>query len=263
MTGPPPISLQRRFWNEWNTSTREQELTEVSTRQAEIVCGWLNTLVREDLEIIEVGCGAGWLCPQLIRFGRVVGTDLSDQVLDRAKKRTPQVTFIAGDFMSLQFGRNAFDVVVTLEVLSHVTDHAAFVRKLAELLRPGGYLMMATQNRFVLQHFNHVPAPQPGQLRRWFDRRELQELLKPNFEILQLFSVTPRANRGIMRLIHSRTLNRPIRAVVGNRVDHLKEAMGLGWTLMALARKAALGLICAGAWSSRSDPAVQLCALTC
>jgi hypothetical protein len=44
-------------------------------------------------------------------------------------------------------------------------------------------------------------------------------------------------NRGIMRIVNSRTLNRPIRTVFGDRVDRLKEAAGLGWTLMALADK--------------------------
>jgi hypothetical protein len=54
---------------------------------------------------------------------------------------------------------------------------------------------------------------------------------------LELFSVTPTANKGFMRILHSRTLNRPIRALVGNRLDRLKESIGLGWTLMARARK--------------------------
>jgi hypothetical protein len=42
-----------------------------------------------------------------------------------------------------------------------------------------------------------------------------------------------------MRVLHSRTFNRPIRAIFGNSVEKLKEAIGLGWTLMALARKIA------------------------
>jgi 2-polyprenyl-3-methyl-5-hydroxy-6-metoxy-1,4-benzoquinol methylase len=231
-----PVSLQRSFWNQWNESTREKVIDVVSTSQAQVVCGWLSSLRRRDLDIIEVGCGAGWFCPQLTQFGRVTGTDLSDEVLARAKHRAPEINFIPGDFMDLDFGANYFDVIVTLEVLSHVSDRRAFIRKLAELLRPGGYLMMATQNRFVLKHFNRVPPPAPGQLRHWVDRRELRELLEHEFEVLDLFSITPRANRGIMRLINSRKLNWPVRALVGDRLEKLKEAMGLGWTLMALAR---------------------------
>jgi 2-polyprenyl-3-methyl-5-hydroxy-6-metoxy-1,4-benzoquinol methylase len=237
MTQVAPIPLQQSFWNQWNSSTREQKVEEISLRQARVVRGWLEALGRTDLEILEVGCGAGWLCPELMPFGRVTGTDLSDEVLNRAKQRMPEVNFVAGDFMSLEFA--TFDVVVTLEVLSHVADQPAFISKLASHIRPGGYLMMATQNRPVLQKFNNIPPPKPGQLRRWVDQSELRNLLEPKFEVLELFSVTPKANRGIMRWVNSRKVNWPIRALVGERFEDLKEAMGLGWTLMTLARKPA------------------------
>jgi 2-polyprenyl-3-methyl-5-hydroxy-6-metoxy-1,4-benzoquinol methylase len=236
-----PLSLQQSFWNEWNASVREKTIDEVSIRHAKVVCGWLTSLRRKDLAIIEVGCGTGWFCPQLMRFGRVTAIDLADRVLARAKHRTPEVTFLSGDFMSMDMGTNSFDVAVTLEVLSHVADQRGFIRKLASHLRSQGYLMMATQNRFVLERLNRIPPPAPGQLRRWFDRQELRELLEEEFDVLELFSVTPRANHGIMKLINSRQLNQPLRALVGDRIDKLKEAMGLGWSLMALARKRVSG----------------------
>jgi 2-polyprenyl-3-methyl-5-hydroxy-6-metoxy-1,4-benzoquinol methylase len=232
-----PIPLQQQFWNEWNTATgRTKALDDVSGRQAKIVCDWLLALDRIDLSIIEVGCGAAWFTPQLTHFGRVTATDLADEVLARAKLRLPDAEFVAGDFMSLKF-RADYDVAVSLEVLSHVADQQALIAKIACHLRPGGYLMLATQNRPVLQHFNRIAPPAPGQLRHWVDRRELRKLLEPEFKVLKLYSVTCRANRGLMRWIHSRKVNAPLRALMGDRIDRLKEAMGLGWTLMVLARK--------------------------
>ena len=252
-----PISLQQSFWNRWNASHRENSVDEIPRRQAEIVCGWLNSLGRTDLEIIDVGCGAGWLCRQLLRFGRLTGTDLSDEVLARAQERTPEARLIAGDFMKLDFGPGAFDVIVTLEVLSHVADPRAFLKKLASHLRAGGHLMLATQNRFVLQHLNFIPPPAPGQLRRWVDRRELRDLLAPDFEVLELFAVTPRVGHGlgIRQWLGAKGLRwpgpagaeerggtlptarqaDPVRA--RRRLAQSLEALGLGWTLMALARK--------------------------
>jgi SAM-dependent methyltransferase len=256
--GVSPASLQQSFWNRWNES-REKSLEEVSRRQARVICGWLNALGRRDLDIIDVGCGAGWLCSQLRQFGRVTGTDLADEVLARAQCRTPEVKFVPGDFMMLDFGIHCFDVVVTLEVLSHVADQRAFVKKLASLLRPGGHLMLATQNRLVLQYFNFIPPPAPGQLRRWVDRRELRGLLQPEFEVLELFSVTPKMGRGlaIKQRIRPKgpdsrgpiavgggngeSATPPADRVDGNRprrwVTELLETAGLGWTLMALARR--------------------------
>jgi 2-polyprenyl-3-methyl-5-hydroxy-6-metoxy-1,4-benzoquinol methylase len=237
MKDPAPVSLQQRFWNDWNASTREQHVDVVSVDQARVVTRWLSCLGRQDLDIIEVGCGAGWFCEDLRRFGKVTGTDLSNEVLARAQLRLPDVHFVAGDFFALDFSTEAFDVVITLEVLSHVHDQAAFVAKIAKLLRPGGYLMMATQNRPVLQRYNRIPAPKPGQLRRWVDQKQLRSLLAREFDVAEIFSVTPKANKGLMRILHSRTFNLPIRAIAGDRVDRFKEVIGLGWTLMALARK--------------------------
>ncbi|MEO9339321.1 class I SAM-dependent methyltransferase [Mesorhizobium sp. SB112] len=231
------VVSQQQFWNDWNASTREQHLDEVSFRQAEVVKNWLTTIGRKDLDILEVGCGSCWFCEELSQFGRVTGTDLSNEVLDRAQKRMPHVELVAGDFMDLDFGRDRYDLIVSLEVLSHVEDQPAFMAKLARHLRPGGYLMLATQNRPILQNLNRLPPPGPGQLRHWVDKKELTTLLSRQFDVKELFSVTPRANKGIMRIINSRTFNQPIRALVGNRFDRMKEAMGLGWTLMALSRK--------------------------
>lgn len=181
-------------------------------------------------------CGSGWFTPELARYGQVTATDLSDEVLARAAKRWPEVRFVPGDFMELDFDKRAYDVVVTLEVLSHVFDQKAFIRKLSSHLRPGGYLMMATQNRHVLEKYNAIPPPEPGQLRRWVYKEELAELLKPEFEVDEQFTVSPIARVGYMRLVNSWKLNAPIRFVFGNRVERLKERLGLGWTLMSLSR---------------------------
>ncbi|MGQ0532904.1 MAG: methyltransferase domain-containing protein, partial [Caulobacteraceae bacterium] len=55
------------------------------------------------------------------------GDGHSDRVLAEAAARIRDVRFIAGDFMTLDFGGKQFDVIVTLEVLSHLADQQAFV----------------------------------------------------------------------------------------------------------------------------------------
>ena len=131
-------------------------------------------LNRRDLDIIEVGCGTGWFCPLLAKFGRVIGTDLSDEVLARAQQRWPGVGFMAGDFASLPLKDATFDVVVSLEVLSHVADQPSFIARIAQILRPGGLLLLATQNRAVLSEHCLIPPPAPGQLRNWVDHQQLR-----------------------------------------------------------------------------------------
>lgn len=233
-----PVELQRDFWDHWNSMFLENQRGPTSQRQAQIVIAWLQRWNRRDLDILEVGCGSGWMCAGLTRFGKVVGTDLSQDVLAAAQRKWPEVRFVAGDFMSMAFARESSDVVVTLEVLSHVADQAEFVKRIARTLRPGGQLMLATQNRFVLERWSEVAPRAPGQIRRWVRPGELRRLLEREFVVEELYTVFPFAHGGILRLVNSPKLNRLLSPVFGqSRLDRWKEQAGLGHTIMALARK--------------------------
>jgi len=226
-----PSDEQRQFWNEWN-KLRETELGAVSLDQAETIESWLAG--RKDLDILDVGCGSGWLCERLLRFGSVTGTDLADAVVKRAAMRVPGAVFVPGDFMSLEFDRK-FDVVTSVEVLSHVEDQAAFIAKLASLLEPGGELLLATQNRFVLER-NDVPPPGQGQLRRWVDRRALLELLAPHFTVANITTRTPMGHLRSLRFVNSVKLTALTSAIFGaKRVRRAKERLGFGWSILVRA----------------------------
>ncbi|MEZ5959045.1 MAG: class I SAM-dependent methyltransferase [Hyphomonadaceae bacterium] len=232
-----PIGQQASYWDAWNADNREKSLSDISRDQRETVIKWLDEVGRYNLDILEVGCGAGWLCPTLKSYGRVTATDLSPTVLERAANRIADVRFITGDFMNIDLAEESFDVIVTLEVLSHVADQQAFVAKIAKLLRPGGTLILATQNRPVLEQHNTVPPTQPGHLRRWFDRQELTELLSPHVRIREIATMTPIANKGVMRLFAGRQARRAMRLISGRTIERAMAAGGFGWTLMSLAQK--------------------------
>lgn len=230
------IQIQRAAWNKWNAEAREHELHEISLEQRAVVLGWLDRIGRTDLKIIEVGCGAGWLTPDLQKYGTVVATDLSDEVLDRARTRNPGVTFIAGDFMSLEFDDD-FDVVVCLETISSIAcSQIVFVDKLSRLLRPKGYLMLSAPNKPVLVAHNLPPLS--GQVRQWVDRHDLNYLIGTRFVVAELFSITPHWHYGWLRMINSRRAYRLAgRLYLGwalRIVKRTQEVLFMGWTLMAL-----------------------------
>ena len=231
------IQAQCDYWSSWNSTNRESHVSDTGVDQREVILRWLQRLGRTDLDIIEVGCGTGWLCPSLANFGKVTGTDLCDEVISRAQERMPDIKFVSGDFMSLDFPDASFDVIVSLEVIAHVADHDAFVAKLFRMLRPGGVLMMVSQNRPVLERYNNVPPPAEGQLRRWFDRDELRALLSRYFDVQELFAITPRADKGAPRLLLGHTARKFIRRVPGRLIERAL-APEFGWTLMAFCRKA-------------------------
>lgn len=242
--GTPDINTQAAYWNGWNHS-RSEVPGEVSRRQAEVVVRWLRSIRRRDLDVLDVGCGTGWLEPFLVPFGNVTALDFADEWVARAAVANPEVTFLAGDFDALPLEPASFDVVVSLEVLAHVSDQQAFVDRIASLLRPGGQLLLATQNRWVLEHLNDVPAVEAGQLRRWVDRRELRELLAGDFVVHELFSVTPRLGRVMKKLNRGSWRRRTEQPAEARGMTHprsgigwmLLERAGLGWTLMCRAER--------------------------
>lgn len=219
--------IERTFWNRWNAEARERIQGDVSLDQARVVTGWLEG--ERGLRILDAGCGTGWMSERLVPFGTVVGTDLADEVVDRAAARVPDVTFVAGDVMTVDVG-SEFDVIVSLEVLSHVPDQAGLLGRFHSLLRPGGRLLLATQNRPVLERLNRIPPPAPGQRRAWVDRDELRDLLRgAGFSIEEMRVITPTADHGPMRVVAK--LGRVLHC------SHLLERAGFGWTIVVRARR--------------------------
>jgi 2-polyprenyl-3-methyl-5-hydroxy-6-metoxy-1,4-benzoquinol methylase len=231
----PAIEVQQEYWNDWNDSKNKRPLSDNSLDQRKAIVEWFERSARTDLNILEVGCGNGWLCPSLKQFGHVTATDLSDRVVEEAAARIPDVKFIGGDFMTLDFGDQKFDVIVTLETISCVADQPTFVAKLASLMRKGGALMLATPNKPVLEKYNNVPPNPAGQLRHHIDRDELVTLLAPYFEINDVRTVCPTSNKGMYRFILGRTPKKVLRRFFGRSVENVMAHAGLGWSLMALA----------------------------
>ena len=224
----PPIQAQSQFWNDWNASTREKNLADVSEDQSRVTLRWLHGLSSQ--RILDVGCGSGWMSERLTPFGKVTATDLADEVLERAQRRFPEIRYVAGDFMALDF--EPCDVIVSFEVLAHVENQRAFIRKLAELLVPGGILILATQNPWVLRRASWVRPTKPGQIRRWRSKRELRELLKHDFRITDMRAITPDGDQGILRIAASVKVNRLFSFLGAPRVKRLKEMLGIGRTIM-------------------------------
>ena len=147
------------------------------------------------LTLLDVGCGGGLMAEPMRRLGfEVTAVDASSENIGTARAHAAQtgldIAYRAATVEQLEAeGAGPFDVVLTLEVIEHVADPAAFVRTCARLVKPGGMLMVATLNRtlkslalgkvaaeYVLRW---VPAGPPD-WRQFLKPAEIREMLAPD-----------------------------------------------------------------------------------
>lgn len=236
------IDLQRpandvQIWDKWNSTYRQGRLDEPSKARLRAIGDAMGELKIEGAKIFEAGCGTGWLSAKLSEFGEVTACDLGSQIIDAAQKNYPHIKFLSGDVESLDLPVDAFDVVVTSEVLSHVPSQAAFIRRLAQLLKQGGFLLITSQNKFVFERTANI-APADGWIRQWVTMKTLKGLLQADFSIRRATTLAPEGHLGLLRVINSSRLNSYGNAVFGaDRIKRLKEAAGFGQSLFVVAEK--------------------------
>src|SRR2546423_4233411 len=122
--------------------------------------------------VLEVGVGTGISLPQYAPHLRIFGTDISEAMLQKARKRVAELrlknveNLAVMDAEKLEFPDNSFDVVMAQYVVTAVPNPEAALDEFARVLRPGGELNVLTRvsadagvRRFIDQRLH--PAVRP------------------------------------------------------------------------------------------------------
>lgn len=106
----------------------------------------------ERLRCLDVGCGGGLIAEPLARLGgTVTAIDPATENIAAARHHADS-SGLAIDYQAITAEQlvesgQTFNLVTCLEVIEHVPDPRAFVATLAELVEPGGLLVLSTLNR--------------------------------------------------------------------------------------------------------------------
>jgi len=121
-------------------------------------------VVRPGDRVLDACCGTGdlALAARAAGAGRVVGVDFSPRMLERARRKAPELEWVSGDLLALPFEDGSFDAALVGFGVRNVEDLEAGLRELRRVLRPGGRLgiLEITTPRGPLALF----------YRLWFDR---------------------------------------------------------------------------------------------
>lgn len=133
--------------------------------------------------ILDVGCGCGYhdlLMAEKHGVERVVGIDYSKKSIETANRMYPhkKVVRFPADIFELQ--TSAFDMVVSFQVIEHITDPVAFLEACIRQVQSGGWVVTTTPNRKRLANRFLSLFGRPQQLRdpQHFREFTVSELVK-------------------------------------------------------------------------------------
>jgi ubiquinone/menaquinone biosynthesis C-methylase UbiE len=131
----------------------------------------------EPKRVLEVGCGEGVIADKLHRRfgGEVVALDLPDAGLRSWWQKYPGPGYLHADAHHLPFEDDQFDLVVSVEVLEHLTDPVQGLRELTRVSRR--HVIFSVPREPVFRGCNLVAGRYvrdlgntPGHLNHWSKR---------------------------------------------------------------------------------------------
>jgi demethylmenaquinone methyltransferase/2-methoxy-6-polyprenyl-1,4-benzoquinol methylase len=119
-------------------------------------------VVRPGDVVLDACCGTGDLAVAAARAGgRVTGLDFSEPMLERARRKAPELEWIRGDLLELPFDDASFDAATVGFGVRNVDDLQRALFELRRVLQPGG--------RLGILEITRPRGPLAPFYRLWFD----------------------------------------------------------------------------------------------
>lgn len=237
----PSVDVVAAYYDEWNSKWRDGDFDDIDPEIRQRGQRVLEVMHEQGAlfpRILEVGCGTGWLSAPLAAMGEVTAIDLSPRAIEIARQHEVPARLIADDFLAHDFGPETFDAIVVVETLFYLLDQAAAMEKLARLCAPGGLLLLTCINQWVYERRSEIGPPEPGQPRHCLPLGELRAMMASRFEALDVETIDPRGDQGVLRVVNSWKLNRIADRVFSpGAVRRWKERRGWGAGVVISARR--------------------------
>ncbi len=136
-------------------------------------------LLRPSDKILEIGCGIGSVVFELSRQGHdIIGTDISSEAIAYGQKKYGDIHLEVQPAEALPYEDESFDVVLSFDLFEHIARIDSHVSEVARVLRPGGYYLFQTPNKYSNVIYEtlwtkslkwrryHPSLHSPGRLRR-------------------------------------------------------------------------------------------------
>jgi SAM-dependent methyltransferase len=192
-----PDEVLRRFYSQIDDEYPEWANTYGNYNPPRALLSYLERLDR-NVQILEIGAGGGFLLESLWQLGfrRLTGSDITVTALAEMSRRSASFTVVGADAESLPFVDGTFDVIISSDVIEHLTRPTNHLRDVHRVLKPGGRYLLKTPNRRPAEfyyrlrdlydyHIWHPSMFAPGELRRAMDEIGFDVEFLPVAELTQ------------------------------------------------------------------------------
>lgn len=132
-------------------------------------------------QILDMGCGSGYMAEKLCRFGAVTGIDPADEALRYCGKN--KFNALKGSLDEVSFESNRFDLITCLDVLEHINDDLKVLRESFRICKNGGFMIVTVPaHQFLWSSHDKVNH----HVRRYSKKELEQKIRKAGFEIQKL-----------------------------------------------------------------------------
>ena len=116
----------------------------------------------DSLEILEVGCGSGFLTEELSRLfpnSSIDALDLSDEMISEAKKQvpSPNIDWFVADIMSFN-PKKRYDLISSSSTFQWILPFEKLMLHLFDMLNPGGAIAFSMISRGTLAELFEVKS---------------------------------------------------------------------------------------------------------
>ena len=142
-----------------------------------------NAEVKENIDILDIGCGTGVMFPFYIEknVNSITAVDLSPEMVKIAKSKFPQADVICDDAESITFDKQ-FDVVMIYNAFPHFPNPDALIENLSKAIKSGGRISIA--HGLSKKELDEIHMKSAGRVSNLLPEcDELAEMLKPHFNV--------------------------------------------------------------------------------
>jgi len=171
---------QHPKWSKPQPNKAEQlRLVEIEKMAAIFITNYKKECSGE-IEIIDFGCGRGWLTNILSKYGKVTGIEPVANVVKYAQKLFPAINFEVGSIENLK--EKKADLIVCSEVIEHIseTEKPKYFKVFYQALNVGGYCIVTTPRAEVQREWLSYRNDDGQPVEEWLTEPQVKKLATEN-----------------------------------------------------------------------------------